>query len=515
MLHITDAQTRKVLVCTDPDIIGADEPRNEYVTGALQSGDAYTGDIELGYRSRKPSFYACHVIKYENAEPAAVLVLEVLADDIIGPMLHTGEGLGESGEALLVNQDAVILTSLKHDLPNGSRAVPLEYRIKAKPALLVAKGQEGIIESEDYRGEPVLAAYRHFEGLGWGMVVKRDKAELFAPIRQSAAYSWSIALGGVVAVLLLTVFVSRKVTRPILSLSDAAERVSNGDLNARAKAHTSDEVGRLTRAFGVMVAQVKQMLRRVEESRQMAAVGKFASQISHEIRNPLTSLKMNLQALRRGVESGELTLYATPVEIALREVERLEAVVRGVLSLGRRRETKREPFALHQVLRDSLEACAGESEERGIRVELECGGGPDRILGDSLELEGAIVNLLRNAGEAMSDGGTVRMWTETVAGGADGLPSSVRIHVVDQGPGIPPDLREKIFDPFVSTKEGGTGFGLALALQAVEGHGGSIVLTESAPGEGAHFLVELPLAMAVEAAASGDGGIRAEREEPA
>jgi signal transduction histidine kinase len=214
------------------------------------------------------------------------------------------------------------------------------------------------------------------------------------------------------------------------------------------------------------------------------------------------------------VESGELGAhYATPVEISLREVSRLESVVRGVLSLGRRREPRREHFPLHRALQDSVEACAGELQALGIEVDQRIEECEVDILGDSGELEGAFVNLLRNAGEAMPGGGRVRIWTETTAPKPVDRPGSVRIHVVDEGPGIPPELRETVFDPFVSTKDGGTGFGLALAMQAVEGHGGSIVLQEPAPGQGAHFVVELPLTPAGRTAEAGDGCGQSPREE--
>ena len=103
-----------------------------------------------------------------------------------------------------------------------------------------------------------------------------------------------------------------------------------------------------------------------------------------------------------------------------------------------------------------------------------------------------MVNLLRNACEAMPAEGTVRIWTEGAPSEPDSVASFLRIHFLDDGSGIPPELGERVFDPFVTTKEEGTGFGLPLAVQALENLGGSITLAEPTSGEGAHFLIELP-----------------------
>ncbi|MEF9427371.1 MAG: cache domain-containing protein, partial [Candidatus Mariimomonas ferrooxydans] len=159
-IQIADAETGLIYISTNDKDLGTDISQESYFTGALMSHEYYITNIQLAQQSRTPVFYMSHVIKDTDGETIALMVMEVNAEDMLKPMLHTGEGLGARGEALLVNQDARILTSLKHPLPDRTYAKPLEYRIKAKPASLAARGEEGIIESQDYRGEPVLAAYR-------------------------------------------------------------------------------------------------------------------------------------------------------------------------------------------------------------------------------------------------------------------------------------------------------------------------------------------------------------------
>lgn len=247
-IYIADAHSGTIFLSTDESELGIDITSQSFFKGALKTRDEYLGDITQGSQNQRAVLHISHVIKNQAGGVVAVLVVEINADEIILPMLHTGEGLGKSGEALLVNQEGKILTSLKHPLPDGSSAKPLQYTITAKPAMLAARGEEGIIEDLDYRDEPVLAAYRHIRlssKVGWGMVVKRDQAELYAPLRQDVTYSILISFFAVIAIIGLTVIFSRTLTQPLKVLRLTARRVEAGDLSARAQVTTSDEVGDL------------------------------------------------------------------------------------------------------------------------------------------------------------------------------------------------------------------------------------------------------------------------------
>ncbi|MFQ6042445.1 MAG: PAS domain-containing protein, partial [Candidatus Poribacteria bacterium] len=269
-IQVADAETGKIFVSTDDTVLGTDVSQHQYpcFSEALKTRALYVSDIKMDLQSQHPALHFSDIIKDQEGEAVAVLIMEVNVDDIIKPMLHTGEGLDERGEALLVNQDVKILTSLKHPLADGSIAEPLEYQITAKPAVLAANGEEGIIESEDYRGEPVLAAYRYIRvssQLGWGMVVKRDRAELFAPLRRDMIYTLLTELGGILAVVLLTIVTAKNIAGPIRSLSRTAAQVAEGNLDARASATTSDEVGMLSTTFNSMVQRIQNWREELEE----------------------------------------------------------------------------------------------------------------------------------------------------------------------------------------------------------------------------------------------------------
>jgi len=270
-IHIIDLATGEILVSTDKARVGDITSQYPAVSGCLEFDDSYIEDIEVSSRDINPALHISHSIEDKEGKSAAALIMHVNVDDIIKPMLHTGEGLGESGEALLVNKDVKILTALKHPLADGTRATPLEYQITAEPAVRAARGEEGIIEIEDYRGEMVLAARRHIRvspDFGWGMVVKIDRKELFAPLQRDLAYSLLLGLTGVIAVVFLTIVAARNLTRPILSLSRTADGVAEGNLNDQAAVTTSDEVGQLAATFNRMVESIRERTAELTESNE-------------------------------------------------------------------------------------------------------------------------------------------------------------------------------------------------------------------------------------------------------
>jgi signal transduction histidine kinase len=272
-------------------------------------------------------------------------------------------------------------------------------------------------------------------------------------------------------------------------LTAAADEIAGGNFEPPLPPAGNDEVGRLSSAFGVMAKEIREMLRRIEQSRHMAAIGKFASQLSHEIRNPLTSTKLNLQSLKRDAASGRIPSdCARPVQICLKEISRLDRVVRGALSLAQTRSSMLEPCSIHAAVQETLDVLRPQLNECEIVIETDLRASQDTVMGNSEDLKGVFLNLLLNSADAMTGGGTVRISTDTTD-------STIRVNVMDEGPGVPPDLKDRIFEPFFSTKKEGTGFGLAMALQTVEGYGGSLKLVENEVNvNGAAFVVKLPLA---------------------
>jgi signal transduction histidine kinase len=339
-----------------------------------------------------------------------------------------------------------------------------------------------------------VAYFQSLRSPPWTVLATGSVDEFGAPFLRARTGNLVLILFLALAVAGAYALLTRRATRSLVALTQAADRVGAGDLNPELPEAGGDEVGRLAGAFRVMVERVRESLRQMEASRQMAAVGQFASQISHEIRNPLTSMNLNLQGLKRDVERGRIPKEsARPVELCLKEVQRLDRVVGGVLSLARPPAGAREACSIHAVIHQVLDVLQEQFVRGKVEVETDLRADEDTVRGEPEALEALFLNLSLNAVEAMPQGGRLRLSTEPMEG--PGAQPGIRVRVADDGPGIPPQVREEIFGPFFTTKKDGTGLGLSLAARIAENHGGDLKLLD--PSErirGSEFAVELPIA---------------------
>jgi len=267
-IQIADVDTGMVFVATDPDRLGRNVSQSLGFMGALRVLGGYVSDMERGDDTGGPIFFFNDVIRDGQGVVRAVLMLEVDSDLALKPLLATEAGLGERGEILLVNRRAEILTPLKHPLPDGSRARPLEYRTQATPALLAARGEGGGIEVLDYRGIPVLAAYRGLEvapDWSWGMMVKIDRDELAAPLFREVRNTALLGLVGVLAVILGASLMAGRLTRPILALGRSARQLAAGDRTVRCAVGRKDEIGLLAKDFNRMAETIESTLNGLEQ----------------------------------------------------------------------------------------------------------------------------------------------------------------------------------------------------------------------------------------------------------
>ena len=222
------------------------------------------------------------------------------------------------------------------------------------------------------------------------------------------------------------------------------------------------------------------------QSEKLAEVGRLSAGIAHEVNNPLAVISYAAQLLLREEE-----LPPFQKELAERidsEVDRLKTLTGSLLSFSRAREMVRRETDLNEVLRDVLRLLRYELNRHSIRLVEDFAELP-AIQADPNKLKQVFINLLMNASQAMPEGGTLSVRTTLVAG------EEIEAAVTDTGPGIPADVRERIFEPFFSTKrEGeGTGLGLYICRNIVAEHEGRLLL-ESVPGQGATFRVVLPIA---------------------
>jgi signal transduction histidine kinase len=288
-----------------------------------------------------------------------------------------------------------------------------------------------------------------------------------------AAFRRSVLLAGLAAlalVLLLTVWLARRISRPIARLAQSAARLGRGDLDAPIPIETRDEIGVLAQTL----EESRDALRARDERLQMMLAG-----IAHEVRNPLGGLELYAGLLREALAAQPERL--DEVARIEREVGHLKTVVSEFLEFARRPALRMDAVPLRPLF-DEVRELAQAAGAADVAVEA-----PDglAVRADAAQLRRALLNLARNAVAAAGREGTVHITAERTP--RDG----VRIEIRDDGPGVSPELREKIFTPFFTTREKGTGLGLAFVREIVRDHGGDVIVSD-APGGGSVFAFELP-----------------------
>jgi signal transduction histidine kinase len=332
--------------------------------------------------------------------------------------------------------------------------------------------------SEADCGYPCLLAYRQVDGLQGSVVVLVADASPLAAATGAVVRTMLVpAVLSIVVLLVVSQLVARRVTAPLDRLVRFVRTASPQD--AARTAVGDDEIGALAAAFNSMLDRLDESRVALIRSEKLGLAGLFAARVAHDIRNPLSSIKMQTQLLRSkrvaGSEDRE-TLGAV-----LNDVAQVESVVRDLMDLANPGALALRPGDANAVLRHAIEQLSAQLAYRKIRVELALTDPLPSVAIDAQRFRQALINLLVNGSEAMHTGGELRVST-----GVEN--HTVWIRICDDGVGIDPALVERVFDPFVSTKPEGVGLGLVNVKSVVVGHGGGIRLEPRQPhGTCAHI----------------------------
>jgi signal transduction histidine kinase len=280
---------------------------------------------------------------------------------------------------------------------------------------------------------------------------------------------------------------ARRVLAPLTAVTDRARAVARGDLAPRPVVATDTEIGELASTFESMVAAIRKARAELVQAERLATLGKMAAHISHEIRNPLSSIGLNLELLEEEIgEPGEHPEAAQLLGAIQAEVDRLSRITEQYLAAARRPKLQLEPLSIAELVRDCHSFVRPELERAGLRSRVAFDEELPPVEVDEARLRQALLNLVRNAQEATPRGGEIAL-------GVSARPAGVLVTVEDDGPGVPEEHLASIFDPFFTTKERGTGLGLAVTRSIVEAHGGTIACAPRAEG-GTRFEIVLPVA---------------------
>ncbi len=322
------------------------------------------------------------------------------------------------------------------------------------------------------------------------VILESDKKEAAAKAARPLVYTLLVLLLSTI----ITIFLVWRFTRPIANLSTAARRVAEGDLKVRVEgAERNDEIGKLTSQFNEMTAELektRQLEAKLQETEKSAVVGRLASAIAHEIRNPLNYINLTLDHLRKKFAPEDAEKHATFEKLTAQlktEVGRINRQVSDFLGYSRPTKLDLQPLDIREVIKDSRRIIEPQAEELNIKINLVERENVPKILGDATVLRSVFNNLLTNAMQAMeTSGGNINMTISPEE-------NFVKIEVADKGIGISEENLSKIFEPYFSTKETGTGLGLAIVQKIVEDHNGTIEVASNV-NEGTKFTVKLPKA---------------------
>lgn len=318
--------------------------------------------------------------------------------------------------------------------------------------------------------------------------------EQLETIRSTVLISTTVIFGVFASPMLLLavvtgLFLAGQLVRPIQSLEEATGRVAAGDYSVRILSRASDDLGLLVLSFNRMVTELERAQRRMVQAEKVQAWQEIARRFAHEVKNPLTPIRLAAERLKRRYDAGAPDFAAVldrTTATIVREVEALTALLDEFRAFTRLPAPRFEQVALRTIVDES---CAVFMDDPRLHLDYDEVPADLVINADRTQLRQALINLIGNAIESSPDGVRVDVGAHTLERG--GAPFC-RLVVRDDGPGIPPELREHVFDPYVTGKPDGTGLGLAIVERIVVDHDGSIAI-DSAPHGGTTVTIDLPI----------------------
>jgi len=318
------------------------------------------------------------------------------------------------------------------------------------------------------------------------LIAAAPVAPFAAPFRAAARRGIVVLVIAALVALAVAMLITARLTRSLEQLAGAADAVAGGQLDRRVDVRSDDEVGQVARAFNAMITSLRRTLDQLAERESLAAVNEFAAALAHEVRNPLTAIRIDLQEVEERLPS-DSPLRALQARVLL-DIERLDRTVGGALETARTGHVELTTVDLREPIAAAVRAATPAVVAREAQLTWRPPAAPCLVRGDADALERVLLNLLLNAAEAVDPKGAVVV--EVRAEEADAV---VTVH--DNGRGMTPEVAAKVFDPFFTTRPGGTGVGLAVARRIVTAHGGSIAVN-SEPGRGTTVEVRLSIGTA-------------------
>lgn len=340
----------------------------------------------------------------------------------------------------------------------------------------------------------MVAAYVVLSELNWGVVVQQPTKEAFAVARKMS-FQIILFVGFSILLSSLIAFVyTRWIVTPVNQLVSGIDKFSTGDLNYRVPMLGSDEISMLAERFNEMAEKLTQFQEKLKRTERLETLSKMASVLSHEIKNPLNAMVVNMQVMEREFNRAEpkVTKLKHYLNVVSGEIQRVDDLVNNFLMVARPPKLNRQRANIDSILDELIIAQQAEALQSGVRINRRYQSTEVSLLIDVTKMKQVFLNILLNAIQAMPGGGSMTVELEIIQEKKKGERGKwIVTRFKDAGKGMNKEHMANIFDFYYSTKPNGSGLGLSVAQQIVEEHGGRIEV-ESKEGEGSVFSIFLP-----------------------
>ena len=395
------------------------------------------------------------------------------------------------------------LTDASGEVAQSEQLAPLIQQMQKQPRPMVetVNWSADAASAETFHAMPLLGRNNELLGV---LLVGSPRRELVLLLRRIQSIAAGVGAGALLIGLLLTWWVSARITRPVVELAEGARAVAEGNWNTRMKTGAGGEIGQLAAAFNDMTGTLAAQRERLVQAERVAAWRELARRLAHELRNPLFPLQITLENLQRArtlppEQFNEIFQESTATLKA--ELSNLNIIVGRFSDFSKMPTPQLRRVNVNEAVRNAVRLFEAQFNAVGkpaITPDLRLDEALPEIEADPDLLHRALQNLVLNALDAMPAGGTLTLRTSAHDGG-------VRLEVSDSGQGLTPEECSRLFTPYYTSKQHGTGLGLAIVQSVVSDHGGTISVA-SDPGSGTTFRIELPLRPPKTPAAAQTGG---------
>jgi signal transduction histidine kinase len=398
--------------------------------------------------------------------------------------LREAAGFG-SAEVFLCRDDGAFLAHTDRELYGATMSADLIDALRRTGE----KGEAPFTGADGVERRAGFARVGHNAFGDWWVGLHAERRELFDTSEELRALLLGVTVASVLILVAWGLVASRAIVRPVRRLADATERIAQGDLSTRVVARGQHELADLGRAFNRMAADLTQSREQLRQAERQAAWAEMARQVAHEIKNPLTPMRMTAQLVLKARKDNDPRLAELTDRLARGVLDQTTALARIAADFQQfagppMREV--ETIAADHLLGEVEELFLAAAEIGGVAVRFERGAAGASVDADRQEMRRVFLNLIQNGIAACNGRGTVVVRSSREDG-------RVVFRVTDDGAGIPARVQERLFEPYFTTKSSGTGLGLAICKRILQAHGGSIALESSRPGA-TTFRIELPVA---------------------